>query len=147
MAKKKASVVKRTPSALATQRDLSAMLRERFPAQVIGDKIEELLSAKKIIRDPRTGEVIDELPDVQAISKGLEFALHYGTGLPVKRIEQVRVTVGGKKLAEMAANSPRFRQAMAKMHNRLQDAQAIEADEMPDQNSRLESREGVKEAS
>lgn len=140
-------MVKRTPSALATQRDLSAMLRERFPAQVIGDKIEELLSAKKIIRDPRTGEVIDELPDVQAISKGLEFALHYGTGLPVKRIEQVRVTVGGKKLAEMAANSPRFRQAMAKMHNRLQEAQTIDADEIQNQNSRLESREVGKETS
>ena len=128
---------------MATQRDLSAMIRERFPPDKIGDKIDELLEAKKIIRDPRTGEVIDELPDVQAISKGLEFALHYGTGLPVKRVEQVKVTVGGKKLAEMAANSPRFRQAMAKMHTRLQGTQSIEADEIPNQNGQLESREGV----
>ena len=34
-----------------------------------------------------------------------------------------------KKLAEMAAKSPRFRQAMAKMHNRLQDKDTIDAEE------------------
>ena len=129
MTKKKTEVSNRTPSDVATKKDLSAMIRERFPPKLIGDKIEQLLDARKIVRDPRTGEVVDELPDVQAITKGLEFALHYGTGLPVKRVEQVKVTVGGKKLAEMAANSPRFKQAMAKMHNRLQKSKTIEAEE------------------
>ena len=137
MAKKKVSkrtsVSKRTPEEVVAKKDLSLMIQERFPPQVIGDKIQELLDAKKIVRDPRTGETLDELPDVQAISKGLEFALHYGTGLPVKRVEQVKVTLGGKKLAEMAAKSPRFRQAMAKMHDRLQAAKTIEAEEMTDQ--------------
>jgi len=136
MAKKKVSkrtsVVKRTPEEVVAKKDLSLMIQERFPAQVIGDKIQELLDAKKIVRDPRTGETLDELPDVQAISKGLEFALHYGTGLPVKRVEQVKVTLGGKKLAEMAAKSPRFRQAMAKMHDRLQATKTIEAEETGD---------------
>tara|TARA_Y100000996_G_scaffold399059_1_gene367721 strand:- start:148 stop:564 length:417 start_codon:yes stop_codon:yes gene_type:complete len=137
MAKKKVSkrtsVSKRTPEEVVAKKDLSLMIQERFPPQVIGDKIQELLDAKKIVRDPRTGETLDELPDVQAISKGLEFALHYGTGLPVKRVEQVKVTLGGKKLAEMAAKSPRFRQAMAKMHDRLQATKTIEAEEMTDQ--------------
>tara|TARA_E500000081_G_scaffold151197_1_gene181063 strand:+ start:398 stop:808 length:411 start_codon:yes stop_codon:yes gene_type:complete len=136
MAKKKVSkrtsVVKRTPEEVVAKKDLSLMIQERFPARVIGDKIQELLDAKKIVRDPRTGETLDELPDVQAISKGLEFALHYGTGLPVKRVEQVKVTLGGKKLAEMAAKSPRFRQAMAKMHDRLQATKTIEAEETGD---------------
>jgi len=136
MAKKKVSkrtsVSKRTPEEVVAKKDLSLMIQERFPAQVIGDKIQELLDAKKIVRDPRTGETLDELPDVQAISKGLEFALHYGTGLPVKRVEQVKVTLGGKKLAEMAAKSPRFRQAMAKMHDRLQATKTIEAEETGD---------------
>lgn len=130
MPKKKTGLVKRTPSDLAAEKNLSLMIRERFPPQVITDKIEELLSAKKIIRDPRTGDVIDELPDIQALSKGLEFALHYGTGLPVKRIEQVKVTLGGKKLAELAAKSPRFRQAMAKMHDRLAATTTVEAEEI-----------------
>ncbi len=129
MKNKKNSVSKKKPSEVAIKKDLSAMIRERFPPSLIGDKIAELLEAKKIVRDPRTGEVVDEMPDVQAITKGLEFALHYGTGLPVKRVEQVKVTVGGKKLAEMAANNPRFRQAMAKMHNRLSKAETIEAEE------------------
>jgi len=129
---KRTSVVKRTPEEVVAKKDLSLMIQERFPARVIGDKIQELLDAKKIVRDPRTGEVIDELPDVQAISKGLEFALHYGTGLPVKRVEQVKITLGGKKLAEMAAKSPRFRQAMAKMHDRLQATKTIEAEETGD---------------
>lgn len=136
MAKKKVSkrtsVVKRTPEEVVAKKDLSLMIQERFPARVIGDKIQELLDAKKIVRDPRTGETLDELPDIQAISKGLEFALHYGTGLPVKRVEQVKVTLGGKKLAEMAAKSPRFRQAMAKMHDRLQATKTIEAEETGD---------------
>ena len=136
MAKKKVSkrtsVSKRTPEEVVAKKDLSLMIQERFPPQVIGDKIQELLDAKKIVRDPRTGETLDELPDVQAISKGLEFALHYGTGLPVKRVEQVKVTLGGKKLAEMAAKSPRFRQAMAKMHDRLQATKTIEAEETGD---------------
>ena len=119
MAKKKTGVVKRTPAEVSTEKDLSIMIRERFPPERIGDKIEELLTAKKVIRDPRTGDVVDELPDTQAICKGLEFVLHYGTGLPVKRVEQVKISVGGKKLAELAASSPRFRQAMAKMHKRI----------------------------
>ena len=126
---KKKSVSKKK-SEVAAQKNLSAMLKERFPPNLIGDKIEELLSAKKIVRDPRTGQVIDEMPDIQAISKALDVILHYGTGLPVKRVEQVKVTVGGKKLAEMAANNPRFRQAMAKMHNRLSKSETIEADEI-----------------
>ena len=129
MTKKKKILSKRTPSEVGKKTDLNVMLKERFPPNLIGDKIQELREAKKIIRDPRTGETIDELPDVQAISKALDVILHYGEGLPVKRVEQVKVTLGGKKLAEMAAKSPRFRQAMAKMHNRLQDKDTIDAEE------------------
>ena len=129
MTKKKKVLSKRTPSEVGKKTDLNVMLKERFPPNLIGDKIQELLEAKKIIRDPRTGETIDELPDVQAISKALDVILHYGEGLPVKRVEQVKVTLGGKKLAEMAAKSPRFRQAMEKMHNRLQDKDTIDAEE------------------
>ena len=107
-------------------RSIREMLVKRFPAEVIGDKVDQLLNARKVVVT-KQGGVEDLGPDTSAVAEGLRFALHYSVGKPVQTQEVVnRQVLSLERLQARGPLSPAVAEAAAKMLRKLQDSKVIE---------------------
>jgi hypothetical protein len=85
-------------------------LAERFSAELIGDKIAELLHATHVTSGNRV------ITDNRALEAGLKLLLGYLIGLPVERREVImRQVTTLEDLQAQAKSSPELRRALAEL--------------------------------
>ena len=97
------------PSAISSR--LSSLLAERFPPEVIANKLNEMLKAVTVLKDGR------EKPDLRSREAGLKLLLNYSIGLPIQRTETVTVNVDTsmEALQEQVNMSPALKARLIKM--------------------------------
>jgi len=92
-------------------------LTRRFTPDLIADKIQDLLEAKRVVG--KGGPLVD---DARATESGLKLMLAYAIGLPVQRQEQiVRNFDSVESLKEKLKSSPELRKSMRELMKEFED--------------------------
>ena len=97
------------PSKISTR--LTSVLAEQFPAEVISEKIDELLNATRELKD---GTI---LTDTRSLEAGLKLLLAYTVGKPVERTETLTVNVETtpEQLSAQIESSPALKARLKKL--------------------------------
>lgn len=100
----------------AVSQELAAALAQFVPADLIAERIRQLIDATIV---NRAGDVV---PDIRANEAGLKLALAYKVGTPISRIETVNVNLDADSavgIEERLRNSPALRSMFQKMLDRV----------------------------
>lgn len=97
---------------------LCSLIAERFPPELICDKLEELLEATITAKDGSSK------PDNRARESACKILLAYSVGLPVQRSEhvEVRLDATAGEVQEQLRQSPALRSQLQRMLGQAEDA-------------------------
>jgi hypothetical protein len=110
-------------------REVLAAIHRHVNPDIVGQTIASLLSATRTLKNG------DILPDTRAQEAAAKLYMSYAVGMPVQRSEVVNVNLDADKgddLEQRMRQSPAMRESFRAMIARIDGAEAIEAEIVPE---------------